>query len=231
MNTRELVARLNVPAIRLALGRGGIPDLTNIDVAGALGMVQDEFAREVFGAIWWEDGAVLTRQTVARNVLDRILTERGRREKAVVIARLELDVAECLLVGRRAARSGFDEKVLADHRGAVDRAKSQTWPFEAGVYARLFDAVAREIRFPRHCPACRGRGELMIEKLRVVCEDCDGAGIKEAKKVARAAAIRVDEEAFRRTWFKIYNWVFSMIRDAETRGAVSFARALGNADD
>ena len=256
MNPRELLARLNVPAIRYSIGRGGIPDLVNIDVAGALGMAacrrQDDgtyipdadmsFARQVFEACWWEDGAPRQDTATAQEALRRILDERNRRERMVLLARLELNIAECGLAGKRRATE-YDRKILEDCTAAVDRAKSQTWPWEqrtrgadAGppspvVYSRMYRAAISEIRNPRHCPECRGRGEVQSGPLKKICQECVGTGVKAEKKKERATALGVDFEQYRRMWFKVYEWAFRMIRDAETNGALAFAQAVSTLQD
>ncbi len=262
MNPRELLARLNVPAIRYSIGRGGIPDLVNIDVAGALGMaacrkmddgtyVPDAdmaFARQVFEACWWEDGAPRQDSETAREALRRVMEERNRRERMVLIARLELNIAECVLAGKRRP-TDYDRQILEDCTGAVERAKAHTWPWEqrvrgsrAGregedhgppspvVYSRMYRAAVNEIRNPRHCPECRGRGEVQSGALKKICAECVGTGVKAEKKKERATALGVDFEQYRRMWFKVYEWSFRMIREAETNGAVAFAQAVSTMD-
>jgi len=53
----ELLARLNPTTCRLDIGRGGVPELTNIDIAGALGMVKDRLGRALLELLYWDSAA------------------------------------------------------------------------------------------------------------------------------------------------------------------------------
>jgi hypothetical protein len=226
MNPRELLARLNVPAVRYEIGRGGIPDLTNIDVAGALGFIEDKFARDVFSSIWWPDGRA-DNVELHQEVLHRIIREGHRRDTALIAARMELHIAEGALEGKR-FKTAFDERIIQDCKIAIDRARNQSWWWSPKVYSRLFGCAVREIRDPRHCMICHGRGETQREALKVICAACIGTGVRDRKKKDRAQLLAVDETSYLRAWCKVYDWSFRMIREAETIGAIAFGRAVAS---
>lgn len=227
MNPRELLARLNVPVIRYQLGRGGIPELTNIDIAGALGMIQDPFARDVFQTVWWADGARFAETELAQTVLRMVMTEHGNRQKALVAARLELNIAQCGLEVKRRP-TDIDRQIIRDCEMAVSQANHRAWPWSPQVYARLYSATISELRSPRHCPVCHGRGEVFRGDLKITCVQCGGTGTKHEKLKHRASLLDVDYKLYRKTWCKVYDWTFGLVRDAEIRGARDFARAVAD---
>ncbi|REN10513.1 hypothetical protein DSI35_10890, partial [Mycobacterium tuberculosis] len=68
-NVRELMARLGPSTVKFDTGRGGTPDLTNQDIAAALGMVPAGLGRELLEACWWPDGAALRRHKLRDAVI------------------------------------------------------------------------------------------------------------------------------------------------------------------
>lgn len=225
MNVRELIARLNVPAVRYEIGRGGIPELTNIDIAGALGMIQDHFARDVFCACWWPDGAIRTHQDVARDAMNRIVIEYAKREREAVAARLELNIAQCAAAAKGRITPP-DREILRNCEIAVSRANGRCWKWNSVAYCRMFDAIIKEIRSPRLCWECNGRGERVTNQLKRQCEACEGTGKRPQSKKARAIELGIPEKEYLRGVGAVYDWAYSLIHDAETRAALAFAIAV-----
>ena len=225
MNPRELLARLNVPAVRYEIGRGGIPELTNIDVAAALGMVEDEFSREVFCALWWPDGAAVARDVVNKQIFDKTVFEYAKRERELVAVRLELHMAESEAAHRRIL-SEFDKQVLANCKRNIEIKNARRWPWNANVYVRIAGAVIDEKRFPSRCPDCLGRAEAVINNKVVKCERCKGTGIKNRPNIWRATQLGISDTAYARIWCRVYEWVVRMIDDAEARAAAAISAAV-----
>jgi hypothetical protein len=229
MNPRELLARLNVPAVRYELGRGGIPELTNIDIAGALGMVKNEFAVEVFCAIWWPDGAKLSRVGVGRLIYDRIMDEYAKRQRAIAAAKLDLNIAEGEAVQNR-TQIRYDEGAVGACKRMVDITKARHWPFNPHVYARIGNTVIDERRFPARCTSCQGRSELIIDSKLVKCETCHGTGIRNRPVVWRATQMGISDKAFAQSWTGIYDWAARLVADAESQCAHALRDALMRED-
>jgi hypothetical protein len=226
LNPRELLARLNVPAVRYEVGRGGIPELTNIDVAGALGMVRDRFDRELFTAIWWPDGFQLARGALAEEVRQLLLKEYAKREREYTAARLELHMVECELEARR-RRTEFDRKILHDQQNKLDAARGARWPWNSELYANLFTVVVEELKHPQKCAVCQGRGQMRNEKGLVHdCKKCSGTGVKHETKTWRAKSLGLEEHQYRHTWHPVYLWLYGRLAKHEARAAASLYAAI-----
>jgi hypothetical protein len=50
------------------------------------------------------------------------------------------------------------------------------------------------------CRECGGAGEVIAEKLRIVCHTCGGSGIRPCPDAERVAALKVDWNIYRNTW-------------------------------
>ena len=225
MNPRELLARLNVPAVRYSIGSGGLPELTNIDIAGALGLVKNEFAREVFCAIWWPDGSTLSGTDVNKAIFERIVAEYVSRERAIVTAKLELHMAESEAVARRVL-STHDKQILAACQRNVGITKARHWPWNAEIYNRIGRAVIDEKRFPSRCPDCQGRAEVIIENKVIKCERCKGTGVKHRPIVWRATQLGITDTAFGKGWYSVYEWAVRLVGDAESDGAEAIRKVM-----
>lgn len=239
MNPRELIARLNVPAVRYEIGRGGIPELTNIDIAAALGMigkrqladgtwVDDEgmaFARDVFMALWWEDGAKRGRVVLDDRIRQLILREFGERGKALSVAKLEQHMAETEIAAKKNP-TAFDDRILRACKAAVADAKERVWSYNASIFAAIPGAVIYEIHHPRYCDDCRGRGEVRATGLLMVCPVCKGSRVKPEKSIERAKQLRTPYVNYRQRWQRIYEWTYGLVTRADAEAAKAFGRAV-----
>lgn len=228
-NVRELMARLGPSTVKLDTGRGGTPDLTNQDIAAALGMVPSGLGRELLEACWWPDGAALRRHKLRDAVIALVTPELRRQQRKLADARTELGLAE--------VRMGWAGAVTAEQRAERDRAahrlgqvKAQCWPISTlESLPSLAGAVITEMATRPHCPCCEGRGETMSGDLRVVCKACSGSGLGSVSDRRRAAAIGRDESTYRSKWRGVYEWMLQQFVEAEQEACWALAAALSRA--
>lgn len=228
-NVRELMARLGPSTVKFDTGRGGTHDLTNQDIAAALGMVPAGLGRELLEACWWPDGAALRRHKLRDAVIALVTPELRRQQRRLADARTELGLAEVCM--------GWAGAVTAEQRAERDRAaqrlgqiKAQCWPISTlESLPSLAGAVIGEIAKLPHCDICKGRGDKISDDLRVVCKVCGGSGLIGISDRRRAAAIGRDEAAYRRTWKPVYEWLLGKMVDAEQDAAWHMRNALRSA--
>lgn len=218
MNARKLMARLNATTIRFDVGRGGLPELTPQDIAGALGFVKDEFAREVFCAIWWPDGAAISRQSLNDRLRTLLLEEFARRCRQSEIARLEFHVAEANFEARRVHNHADRAELarLTDRKAEADR---ERWPGEMAIYPAIAYAVLAELVSSNQCGRCGGRGITLNGMIVVTCPKCDGRGSSSSNDVRRATLIGKEPSAYRKTWARVYEWLYAKAASAESTAA------------
>lgn len=227
MNPRELLVRLNVPAVRYELGRGGLPELTSLDIAAALGMIEDEFGREVLIVLWWSEGA--RPGWLHDYVRTRVLAEYASRERSATSAKLELHMAQTEYDARR-HHTLHDRRILEACMNAEMLAKADRWPWNPALYGRFCDVVLDELRDPDKCTICKGRGNVLRESLWVSCIKCNGTGHKKEKKTWRANRLGLKEHVYRNTWDRVYQWVYFLIADAERNAANELSRRLAKVE-
>lgn len=228
-NVRELMARLGPSTVKFDTGRGGTPDLTNQDIAAALGMVPAGLGRELLEACWWPDGAALRRHKLRDAVIALVTPELRRQQRRLADARTELGLAEVCM--------GWAGAVTAEQRAERDRAahrlgqiKAQCWPMSTlESLPSLAGAVINEIATRPHCPACEGRGETSAGDLRVVCKLCSGSGLGAVSDRRRAAAIGRDESTYRAKWRGVYEWLLQQMIDSEQEACWALSNALSRA--
>jgi hypothetical protein len=221
MNPIELMARLNAASPNLLGGRGGIPEYTAQDIAAAVGMVPDEFAREVFCAVWWPDGAHLVWKTLDSKIAAAQFGEWRERAEKLVDAQLLEAQAEFLPI---------EARKTAEHRAelALAHAKAGLWPaLGEPAYAEIRKATIVELRSPRVCTACKGRATAINGKLVIACEMCAGRGRIAVSDSQRALMLARNESSYRRSWKDVYEWTFRLLIDAEANARAAFATSLG----
>ncbi|WP_313424718.1 hypothetical protein [Stenotrophomonas rhizophila] len=229
-NVRELMARLGPSTVKFDTGRGGTPDLTNQDIAAALGMVPAGLGRELLEACWWPDGAALRRHKLRDAVIALVTPELRRQQRRLADARTELGLAEVCM--------GWAGAVTAEQRCERDRAahrlgqvKAQCWPISTlESLPSLAAAVIGEIAKRPHCHPCEGRGELISAELRVICKGCGGSGVVAVSDRRRAAAVGRDESTYRAKWRGVYEWLLEQMQQAEQEAAWAFMMVVGRND-
>jgi hypothetical protein len=228
-NSRELMARLGPTTVKFDIGRGGKPDLTNQDIAAALGMVPAGLGRELLEACWWPDGAALRRHKLRDAVIALVMPELRRQQHRLAEARTELGLAEVCM--------GWSGTVTAQQRAERDRAanrlgevKVQCWPISTlESLPTLAAAVIGEIAKRPACGTCEGKGQVPAGELNVVCKVCNGSGLVAVSDRRRAQAVGRDEAAYRRTWKPVYEWMLGKMQEAEQEAAWHMRSALGQA--
>ena len=228
-NVRELMARLGPSTVKFDTGRGGMPDLTNQDIAAALGMVPAGLGRELLEACWWPDSAALRRHRLRDAVIALVTPELRRQQRKLADARTDLGLAEVCM--------GWAGAVTAEQRAERDRAaqrlgqvKAQCWPISTlESLPTLAAAVVGEIAKRPECDTCEGRGQRASGEVMVCCKACSGSGLGPISDRRRAAALGRDEAAYRRSWKPVYEWMLSMMQEAEQEAAWHMRSALGAA--
>jgi hypothetical protein len=236
MNPCELVARLNPGSVRLdGGGRGGVPEYTAQDIAAMLGMMGNDpdgnpeenerlrFAREIFCAVWWPEGAKLVKRQL--DALIGAMQFEEWRERANDLLNAHLAVAQSSILPvseQRFARERAD--------GILDRAKARLWPaLGQSPYVRIRSAVLVELRATRICAICEGRGQAMVDTLKVTCGSCGGSGRIAISDVQRAGMLERDESTYRHTWRSVYEWTFARVSEADALARSFLADGLNAA--
>ena len=227
-NVRELMARLGPTTVKFDTGRGGTPDLTNQDIAAALGMVPAGLGRELLEACWWPDGAALRRHKLRDAVIALVTPELRRQQRRLADARTELGIAEVCM--------GWAGAVTVEQRAERDRAahrlgqiKAQCWPISTlESLPTLAMAVIGEIAHRPHCASCEGKGQKLSGELLMKCKVCGGSGLGQASDRRRATAIGRDESSYRERWRGVYEWLLDTMWEAEQDAAAAMARSLRN---
>lgn len=231
MNVPKIMARLNAPSVQYGASRGGIPEITTQDIAGALADISDPLARDVLCAIWWPDGASRTKVPVETAIRDLILREFSARCRALHAAKLRLQNVEANYFAKRAPNSE-DQVELSRAQSAVESSKAAAWPSVMKKYAKIVNAVLTEVSFPRHCAACAGKGfRVKSEGLKVDCEKCGGYGERGESKTWRAKQLDVSEQNFHRHWQPVYDWTYSLVVGLERTAAQQLRAAIYGAED
>lgn len=230
-DARELLARLNPANVRFDVGRGGLPDLTNQDIAAALAFVPAGVGRELLIACWWPDAAANRSMALRDAVYDHVMPEVARQTRGLVEARTQLGMVR--------ARAGWAETVDADTRrelaaaeAALDAAKVRCWPSTTWeMLPALTRAVVAEIARRNHCPACEGRRDVRSTSgLLVPCKACGGSGVVPVSDRKRAEAIGRDESTYRAKWRPAYEWLLAELQEAEAVAARLFRDAVSVRD-
>lgn len=239
-NVAKLLARLNPKGMPLQFSssRGSAaPELTSIDVAGALGAASSGDARvrlaiDVLCLRWWparvegpmrpvgyrevvHEDPPLRRGGETRRRVERIPVE-APSETAAFIAIAQL-IERRLSLHQVPARANSDE-----------------------FRERWARAIIAEYRKPNHCPTCSPGpqpGELAVPQYKgnvlssiewVVCPDCDGSAVASWGKHRRARAVKIRESTFRDSSMNgIHEGALALLRELEHRGARRLVRSLG----
>ena len=228
-NPRELLARLNPTNVKFDIGHGGgAPELTAQDIAAALAFVTPGLGREVFCALWWPDGASLSRCKLHQEISRAVWQQVEHQQRKLVAARLEVNILQDDIHSRHAATDEC-RRALAAAQAKVAAATRARWPDEPLMVVRIRSAVLEEMAKPNHCGTCGGRGQVMVGEATRVCPTCSGRRLIPVSNRSRAEAIGRDEKTYRDSWRGMYEWLWNRLTDAEHAAAQEFARALGRA--
>lgn len=223
-NVREMLGRLNAKTVRFDVGRGGVSELSDQDIAAALAFVPPGLGREVLAACWWPPG--MDRRRLMDAVLAAVSAQWREQADRLSEARTELGIAE--------ACAGWHRHQSAEMRREVERARSkyervrdECWPRDMGqMLPALVGACLTEIAYRHACPECEGRGERQRGELRVSCSKCLGTGVVSVSERSRAGSIGRHVETYRRHWAAPYEWLLALLTEAEQGAANQLMAAL-----
>lgn len=230
-DVRELLARMNTPAVRFDIGRGGIPELTPQDIAAALGMVPPGIGRDL---LHWLHGSGRERPMmperlpkhidakIAEMIADRRREQLHRRADA----QITLDLARELAAQHRNIPEEARVRVIRLSEDLA-RKRAACWPADSGVYAKLRAAVVHELDGADLCGECQGRGRIITSDLSVPCPECKGSGHKRASGRARARFLGVSEPTYRGEWRAPYDATYAALSDALQDAIRAMREALG----
>jgi hypothetical protein len=222
-----MLARLNPTNVRFDVGRGGgNPELTNIDIAGALGMVPAGLGREVLEACWWPDGAALRGHKLQAAVIALVVGElQSQRLKLLDAERNEQIVESQIFWANQYLRRGATATQLDELKGVVEKTsvvRDACWP--ANTIQKLpliVQAIVEELRGDA-CSCCGGT-RFVEEK---GCTECSGTGREKCSDRRRAIRMKTDPSDFARRWRVVYQWLFTRFADAEAEAARCFGAAI-----
>lgn len=225
-DVRELLARLNPANVKFDTGRGGVPELTNQDIAGALAFIPAGLGREVFIACHWPDGAILSKRRLDALFAHLALTEYRKRINRLIDAKVTYGLAVAIRNWHRAETAEQRAEVYRA-QAALDKARDEQWPESLPeMLPCLLRVIVEEIACPRNCGTCHGRGTVLAGELVRACTDCDGTGHTKNSDGWRARRLGKDPSNFRRDWKDCYQWLFERVRDAEASAGRHMAEAV-----
>ncbi|WP_329894335.1 hypothetical protein [Stenotrophomonas sp. SMYL20] len=216
MNPREMMARLGPSTVKFDIGRGGgKPDLTNQDIAAALGMVPAGLGRELLEACWWPDGAALRQGALRDAILSLVMPELARQARKLTEVHLDLQLAEAAVSFAGRSPTTTQRNEVARCRSELAVARAATWPKNTADH---LPAIARaaigELSGGNKCMACGGRQYSMEEAKVTMCKECRGTGLEPNPDRRRALAIGCDPSDYPRRWRVVYEWILVKMSDA-----------------
>lgn len=199
---REMLARLNPTNVRFDVGRGGgNPELTNIDIAGALGMVPAGLGRNLleYNAKHPDDRSKRDRVAIGDLLKAVAQAEWGRRAEAHIHARV---VAGLAAVVWEEGESRFDrDRRVGALQAKIPIARENMWP----------DGVGQKV-------------EAMLDSL--LAEFC-GSPRKTNEEMGVMLGLK-SESGYRKVWAPIYQHLLDVMRDEEQEAARRLKRALSS---
>ena len=187
-DVRELLARLNPTTIRMDTGTGsggGVDALTNIDVAGALGMVPAGLGRDLVELLY---GPAPSRADIIRvfhGITRLALEERNRRSRSYIDAKTIWGIADCMAKFER-DRSEPTCRTLSMLKARAVLARERLFPEKL------------EDRMPQIAAITMGymKGERLSNR-------------------ERAAVLGVSDSTYREGWASVVDWLLTELIEAE----------------
>lgn len=194
---RELLARLGPTTVRFDNTRAGtVPTLSNIDIAGALGMVQPGLGRDLLELLHGPAPQLQDIANIYEHVCRLAMNEAARRGILHGEAKTRWGMAASL-ASFHGDRSDAMRRELAILKARVGVARDQLWPDT--LHERM-PALAR----------------LLIGYMR-------GERLSNREKSAR---LKIDESTWRSKWNDIFEHLLGILIDAEQHAARQFAQRL-----
>lgn len=207
-----------------------MPEFTASDVAAALGLIEDEFSRELLCYLWLTDGARCSSSEIERMMLHRVMKECKPRAMEVAVTRLTYTMAELELMSARAT-SRTVAATLERYRTAMEVAEKRKWPAPRAMYRTMVRSVLQEIASPKFCPQCCGVGQFIHHAQHISCTNCDGAGAMMLSGLARARRLDMTWHAYNKAWKAPYEWAVESCRAAELAVDLALCMHLGYSQD
>lgn len=194
---RKYLSRLNPATMRFDASRGGgLPELTSIDVAGALGMVPAGLGRDLMELLYGPDPSKQDIYRVFERVCKLAMDESYLRVRVHCEARTLWGLSESLADFHQ-NRTVATRHHLAELKAKMQDARNRLWP------DRLHEVL----------PVLVGllMGFMKGERL---------------SSRERARRLGMDESTYRERWSDVYEWLLSKMLDAEQEAAKAFSKAL-----
>ena len=196
-DVRELLARLNPTTIRMDTGTGGGVDvLTNIDIAGALGMVPAGLGRDLLELLYGPDPSRADIVRVFHGITRLALEERNLRSRCFIDAKTLWGIKDCI--------AGFERDQSEQTRRDLAVLKARA-------------AVAREQLFPERLE------ERMPQIAAVAMGYMKGERLSNRE---RATALGVSESSYREAWAAVVDWLLTEMVAMEGVAVRSLRHAL-----
>ncbi len=197
-DVREKLGRLNPSTIRYDAGAGGVPELTNIDIAHALGTVPKGLGRDLLELLYWPDGAALRLEQIVAAIFKLAMDEYYGRKARYAEAQTTWGLAECLAVYHK-------------DRGGESKRNREI------LKARV--AVARENLWPERI------SQLLPRIAALLVGYMQGKRLTKAQK---AKALEMDESSYRKGWEPVFEWMLTRMIEAEAEAVRQLEAALRN---
>lgn len=207
----ELLTRLNPKTARFDIGTGGIHEITDQDIAAALGMVANKLGARIL--LRMHAPEMVDWHKLDMEVFDLVRGEWRRREEDRVTSELRL-----LLAGARRSM-----------RGMIPSRDGGNWPaFKTGRYMALARAVVQEVIHGDACQVCKGQQRVMLVTTGevIVCGHCKGSGVEPEPARQRSRRMGIHHSRFP-AWSAPYRWAHSEVLAAAIEASQQFRTALG----
>lgn len=187
-DVRELLARLNPTTIRMDTGTGsggGVDALTNIDIAGALGMVPAGLGRDLVELLY---GPAPSRADIIRvfhGITRLALEERNHRSRSFIDAKTLWGIADCM------AKFERDRSELTCRNLSMLKARA---------------VLARERLFPEKLE------DRMPQIAAITMGYMKGERLSNRE---RAAVLGVSDSTYREGWASVVDWLLTELIEAE----------------
>lgn len=194
---RKYLSRLNPATMRFDADRGGgLPGLTSIDIAGALGMVPAGLGRDLMELLYGPDPSKQDIYRVFERVCKLAMDESSSRVRMHCEARTLWGLSESL-AGFHQNRTGATRHHLAELKTKMQDARKRLWPDR--LHEVLPILVGLLIGFMK--------GERLSSR-------------------ERARRMGMDESTYRERWSDVYEWLLWKMLDAEQEAARTFGKVL-----
>lgn len=207
MRAGELLARLQPKTCNLDMGRGGVPELTRIDIAGALGMTKGTLGRALLEMIHLGDapGVKARLMDLATAMVE---SEAMRRADALVTAELQAMLSDPCARHTRESENPVP------------------WPEKPEARMRIIQLAVCELAAPNRCWVCAGRGQFMAGTRLISCDHCEGTGADRVTDTKRAKFLGVTPSGWHRNrkGRAMHEWLMREFADLMSSAEREFMR-------